>query len=249
MKRKADACASVSPPMALFLLFLPRLGAGDGGFRRPPSPLCGPQRAVRPAVRLLRHHCRSAYRGSARAAGQLLLPLPGQRYLLHGGGMDRRSPAGEGHPHPLVGLLQPARQPGRLHLCRRLPPVGRAGPGGRTVDQPAAPGPLPLAAPAGGRNPAVGAAGPAGGGHRGHRADPLRRPQQPAPAGEPEQPSGRPLRPAWGVDSPPRRGAHSEGPPRRGLFPPAGKDHRQPLCPGGQLLQHPAPVLYRRSGR
>ena len=33
MKRKADACASVSPPMALFLLFLPRLGAGDGGFR------------------------------------------------------------------------------------------------------------------------------------------------------------------------------------------------------------------------
>ena len=34
--------------MALFLLFLPRLGAGDGGFRRPPSPLCGPQRAVRP---------------------------------------------------------------------------------------------------------------------------------------------------------------------------------------------------------
>ena len=50
--------------------------------------------------------------------------------------MDRRSPAGEGHPHPLVGLLQPARQPGRLHLCRLLPPVGRAGPGGRTVVNP-----------------------------------------------------------------------------------------------------------------
>ena len=31
--------------------------------------------------------------------------------------------------------------------------------------------------------------------------------------------------------------------------PPAGKDHRQPLCPGGQLLQHSAPVLYWRSGR
>lgn len=33
------------------------------------------------------------------------------------------------------------------------------------------------------------------------------------------------------------------------FFPPAGKDHRQPLCPGGQLLQHSAPVLYWRSGR
>ena len=47
-----------------------------------------------------------------------------------------------------------------------------------------------------------------------------------------------------GVDSP--AAEERIRPTRRGLFPPAGKDHCQPLCPGGQLLQHPAPVLYRR---
>ena len=47
-EKKGGCLCLCFPSYGSFLLFLPRLGAGDGGFRRPPSPLCGPQRAVRP---------------------------------------------------------------------------------------------------------------------------------------------------------------------------------------------------------
>ena len=69
--------------MAVFLLWIFGMGDGDGGGHGQKPALCQQGPAGRPPLRHLRLRRRHADDGAAGAAGELALPLFGERHLVH----------------------------------------------------------------------------------------------------------------------------------------------------------------------